>query len=105
MTETRYKPLGYHKIGESGPDRVELYGISRDDITGVSAPLPNPSCIERARPQLKNYIEQSNGVVEVILGHLEKQLKLENGTFSKLQSMTEPSGSILRMLKYDPQVS
>ncbi|CAD6447257.1 d64a0d03-433d-47bd-872e-8aec2a73f6e8 [Sclerotinia trifoliorum] len=97
-----YKPLGYHKIGKTG-DRVELYGISRDDITGVSEPLLNPFCIERSRPQLRNYIKQANAVVCVILGHLEKHLKLPLGTFSKLQPMTKPSGSVLRMLKYEPQ--
>ncbi|KAM0149819.1 hypothetical protein ACHAQE_003895 [Botrytis cinerea] len=98
----RYKPLGYHKIGKIG-DRVELYGISRDDITGASEPLANPSCIERCRPQLKTYIEQANEIVNNILGHLEKHLKLPLGTFSQLQPMTEPSGSVLRMLKYEPQ--
>ncbi|TGO11043.1 hypothetical protein BPAE_0966g00010 [Botrytis paeoniae] len=98
----RYKPLGYHKIGKVG-DRVELYGISRDDITGASEPLANPSCIERSRPQLKTYIEQANEIVNVILGHLEKHLKLPLGTFAQLQPMTEPSGSVLRMLKYEPQ--
>ncbi|KAA8572239.1 hypothetical protein EYC84_002865 [Monilinia fructicola] len=102
MVESSYKPLGYHKIGNTG-DRVELYGISRDDILGASDPLPNPSCIERSRPQLKTYIEQANGIVEVVLGHLEKHLKLPQGTFSKLQPMTKPSGSVLRMLKYEPQ--
>lgn len=104
MVESSYKPLGYHKIGNTG-DRVELYGISRDDILGASDPLPNPSCIERSRPQLKTYIEQANGIVEVVFGHLEKHLKLPQGTFSKLQPMTKPSGSVLRMLKYEPQVS
>ncbi|ESZ94249.1 hypothetical protein SBOR_5383 [Sclerotinia borealis F-4128] len=98
----RYKPLGYHKIGEIG-DRVELYGISRDDITGASEPLDNPPCIERSRPQLKTYIEQANGIVEFVLGHLEKHLELPQGTFSKLQPMTEPSGSVPWMLKYEPQ--
>ncbi|QSZ28661.1 hypothetical protein DSL72_003160 [Monilinia vaccinii-corymbosi] len=98
----RYKPIGYHKIGGTG-DRVELYGISRDDIFGASEPLPNPSCIERSRPQLRAYIEQANGVVEILLGHFEKHLRLPPGTFSKLQPMTEPSGSVLRMLKYEPQ--
>ncbi|KAK6592019.1 hypothetical protein H4I96_11879, partial [Botrytis cinerea] len=98
----RYKPLGYHKIGKIG-DRVELYGISRDDITGASEPLANPSCIERCRPQLKTYIEQANEIVNNILGHLKKHLKLPLGTFSQLQPMTEPSGSVLRMLKYEPQ--
>ncbi|KAB8300562.1 hypothetical protein EYC80_000720 [Monilinia laxa] len=102
MTKSSYKPLGYHKIGKTG-DRVELYGISRDDILGASDPLPNPSCIERSRPHLRTYIEQANGIVEVVLGHLEKHLKLPQGTFSRLQLMTEPSGSVLRMLKYEPQ--
>lgn len=99
-----YKPLGYHKIGKTG-DRVELYGISRDDILGASDPLPNPECIERSRPQLKTYIDTANRVVDVVLGHLERHLKLPQGTFAKLQPMTEPSGSVLRMLKYEPQVS
>lgn len=99
-----YKPLGYHKIGKTG-DRVELYGISRDDILGASDPLPNPDCIERSRPQLKTYIETANQVVDVVLGHLERHLKLPRGTFAKLQPMTEPSGSVLRMLRYEPQVS
>ncbi|TGO85489.1 hypothetical protein BPOR_0391g00010 [Botrytis porri] len=98
----RYKPLGYHKIGKFG-DRVELYGISRDDITGASEPLANPSCIERCRPQLKTYIEQANEIVNIILGHLEKHLKLPLGTFAELQPMMQPSGSVLRMLKYEPQ--
>ncbi|RAL59813.1 hypothetical protein DID88_000442 [Monilinia fructigena] len=74
MVEFSYKPLGYHKIGKTG-DRVELYGISRDDILGASDPLPNPSCIERSRPQLRTYIEEANRIVEVVLGHLEKHLK------------------------------
>ncbi|KAF7916061.1 uncharacterized protein EAE97_012152 [Botrytis byssoidea] len=98
----RYKPLGYHKIGKVG-DRVELYGISHDDITGASEPLANPGCIERCRPQLKTYIEQANEIVNIILGHLEKHLKLPLGTFAQLHSMTKPSGSVLRMLKYEPQ--
>ncbi|TEY29576.1 hypothetical protein BOTCAL_0938g00020 [Botryotinia calthae] len=98
-----YKHLGNLKIESGLPDRVEFYNIGRDDMTGVSEPLANPSCIEHARPLIKNYMQQANGIVELICGHFEKQLRLEKGTLTKLQSITEPSGTSLRMLRYEPQ--
>ncbi|KAJ8062280.1 hypothetical protein OCU04_008827 [Sclerotinia nivalis] len=98
-----YKHLGHLKIESGLPDRVEFYNVGRDDMTGVSAPRSNPPCIENARPQIKRYMEQANGIVDIICGHLEKQLRLEKGALTKLQPMTDPSGTALRMLRCEPQ--
>ncbi|PQE18295.1 2OG-Fe(II) oxygenase family protein [Rutstroemia sp. NJR-2017a WRK4] len=98
-----YKHLGNLKIESGLPDRLEFYNVGRDDITGVSAPLSNPRCIEDSRPRLKEYMKQAHAIIELICSHLEKQLRLEKGTLMKLQSFTEKSGTALRMLKYEPQ--
>lgn len=99
-----YKQRGNLKVESGLPDRVELYNISRDDINGISGPLSNPACIEHARPQIKKYIEQANELVELICAHLEKHLGLEKGVLMGLQPISTPSGTNLRLLRYEPQV-
>jgi len=71
---------------------------------GVSEQLPSPECIKTHRGDIKRYLEQANSVLEVLWAILERQLRLAPGTFTKLNSITSPSGTALRMLRYEPQV-
>lgn len=72
-------------------------------MTGVSAPLANPECIEAHRKELKSYLEQAHSVVGVVCSVLAKQLNLPPGTLDALQPLDKPSGTALRLLRYLPQ--
>ncbi|KAI0159975.1 putative oxidoreductase [Hypoxylon sp. FL1284] len=98
-----YKESGNLKIEDGRPDRVEFYNVGRDDMMGVSAPLPNPPCIEKKRPALKSYMEQAQSVVRLICDTLDSQLHLPSGTLASLQPLDKPSGTALRLLRYLPQ--
>ncbi|KAI1452443.1 putative oxidoreductase [Annulohypoxylon moriforme] len=98
-----YKEAGNLKIEDGRPDRVEFYNVGRDDMMGVSAPLSNPPCIEKARPALKSYMEQAHSIVKLICATLDSQLQLPSGTLASLQPLDKPSGTALRLLRYLPQ--
>lgn len=74
-------------------------------MLGVSKPLPNPTCIEAHRTDIKAYIQQAHSIVELICSHLDNQLHLAKGTLVSLQPLDKPSGTQLRMIRCLPQVS
>ncbi|KAH8690689.1 hypothetical protein BGW36DRAFT_389184 [Talaromyces proteolyticus] len=98
-----YKHLGNLKIEDGRPDRVEFYNVGQDDMTGVSATLPNPPLIEENRSDIKAYMQQAHVVTDLICDILDSQLRLPKGTLSSLQPQGRPSGTSLRMLRYPPQ--
>ena len=85
------------------PDRYEFYNTSQDDILGNSPARNNPIPIENNRATIRSYIHKAYNVIAVILTHLEKHLRLPEGTFASLQRQDIASGTAIRMLRYDPQ--
>lgn len=73
-------------------------------MLGVSEPLPNPSCIEAHRADIKAYMKQAHSIVLLICSYLDSQLHLAPGTLASFQPIDKPSGTHLRMLRGQPQV-
>jgi len=96
--------MGNLKIEDGRPDRIEFYNVGRDDMLGVSEPLPNPACIEAHRSDMKAYMGQAHSVVSLICSHLDKQLHIAPGTLASFHSIDKPSGTHLRMLRGQPQI-
>lgn len=82
-----------------------MYNVSRDDIFGIVPPRENPACIEERREEVKRYMEQADSIVGVICASLENALRLAPGSFSSLQPIEKPSGTALRLLRYETHVS
>ena len=72
---------------------------SVESMTGSSASLPNPRCLEALRrSNLEAYLEQAHSIVHLICTHLDYRLNIPKGTLSGLQPLDKPSGTNLRLL-------
>ncbi|GAB7359732.1 hypothetical protein MBLNU230_g6906t1 [Neophaeotheca triangularis] len=94
-----YKGLGAGIIDKSGTrDRNEFYNISKDDILGLSDPLPAPSCLQARsnRDLLETYIRQSHAIVTLLLSLLNDKLGLPTATLQNLHKLPSPSGDQVR---------
>lgn len=99
-----YKGVGLSKVDEEGtPDRCEFYGISKDDLFGLSTQLSSPSIIDSSRPLLKSFLTNNYELELLVLAHLEKHLALPAGALTSAHVLNKLSGDQVRILKYDPQ--
>ncbi|KAK4694431.1 hypothetical protein P7C71_g3159, partial [Lecanoromycetidae sp. Uapishka_2] len=98
-----YKAIGRTKIENGKPDCCEIYGVSQDDLLGLSEPRSNPEPFEVNRPVLKSCIKNMHSVTKTILDHLSKHLDLPPDTLSSMHSPSISSPSCLRFLHMPPQ--
>lgn len=91
------------KLADGRPDRLSFYTISQDDMLGNTPVRANPSPIESNRASISTYMNDAYKVCTLICTHLERHLHLVPGTLSALQPQNCPSGTGLRMLRYEPQ--
>ena len=100
----RYKAVGLSKVDSEGtPDRCEFYGISKDDLFGLSAQLPAPDIINTSRPLFQSFLSNNYKIELLVLQHLETHLALPPGAMTSLHPLDKLSGDQVRILKYDPQ--
>ncbi|KAG2420161.1 hypothetical protein HFD88_004961 [Aspergillus terreus] len=99
-----YKSQGAAIVDRQGnPDRNEFYNVSKDDILGVTAPLPAPDVLQSTRPTLESFIRSSHSIVTLILTLLNDQLGLPEATLTNLHRLHAQSGDQVRFIKAPPQ--
>ncbi|KAK6428642.1 hypothetical protein LTR95_015212 [Oleoguttula sp. CCFEE 5521] len=101
-----YKGIGAGVVDAQGTrDRNEFYNVSKDDILGISEPLPAPELLnsEDAREMLKGFMEGSHAIVSFILGLLNDKLGLPEGKLQSLHRLREVSGDQVRWVSAPPQ--
>ncbi|KAJ5701778.1 hypothetical protein N7488_009326 [Penicillium malachiteum] len=101
-----YKGQGAAVIDRNGNlDRNEFYNASKDDILGLSNPLPAPEILqqEKTRTLLQSFMLNSHKIVTLILSILNEKLGLQPNTLPNLHRQTSPSGDEVRWVKAPPQ--
>ncbi|KAL4947339.1 hypothetical protein BDW69DRAFT_178609 [Aspergillus filifer] len=99
-----YKAQGAAVVDRQGNlDRNEFYNISKDDIMGISKPLPAPDIIKNNRDTYKSFIERSHAIVTLILTLLDKSLDLPQCTLTSIHRLQAVSGDQVRLVKAPPQ--
>lgn len=104
VTARRYKGYGGGLVDKSGtPDRNEFYNTSKDDILGLSSPLPAPENLTQYRPLFASYMRRSHAVVALVLRILNARLGLPAGELENLHRLEARSGDQVRFVKAPPQ--
>ena len=101
-----YKGLGAGVIDKQGTrDRNEFYNISKDDMLGLSAPLPAPELLQQqtARDLLAGFVQKSHAIVALLLNILNAKLALPEGKLQSLHKLHSPSGDQVRWVHSPPQ--
>jgi isopenicillin N synthase-like dioxygenase len=107
----KHSYFGYKGVGdgiidkEGNPDRNEFWNVSKNDILGISDPIPNPEVLrkEENRALAKSYILRSHAVVTLILRILNDRLGLPEGTLQKHHRLNAISGDQVRWVRFPPQ--
>lgn len=101
-----YKGLGAGVVDKQGTrDRNEFYNISKDDMLGISAPLPAPELLQQqtSRDLLAGYVKKSHAIVTLLLGILNAKLGLPQGRLQSLHRLQAVSGDQVRWVNSPPQ--
>ncbi|KAJ5496893.1 hypothetical protein N7463_008880 [Penicillium fimorum] len=99
-----YKAQGAAVVDKQGNlDRNEFYNVSKDDILGVSDPLPAPETLHESRALLGSFMRGSHAIVTLILDILNDQLALPKDTLSNLHRQQAVNGDQVRFIKAPPQ--
>ncbi|KAJ5563709.1 hypothetical protein N7535_008873 [Penicillium sp. DV-2018c] len=99
-----YKAQGVSLVDKQGNlDRNEFYNVAKDDILGISDPLPAPDLLHQSRAELGSFMRGSHAIVTLILNILNDQLALPKDTLSNLHRQQAVSGDVVRFVKAPPQ--
>ncbi|PGH19571.1 hypothetical protein AJ80_03907 [Polytolypa hystricis UAMH7299] len=99
-----YKEAGAAVVDRQGNrDRNEFYNVSKDDMLGVSQPLPAPEILSNSRPLFKSFMVNAHSVVSLVLDLLNEHLQLAPGALSDLHRFQSRSGDQVRLIKAPPQ--
>ncbi|KAI5262490.1 Clavaminate synthase-like protein [Aureobasidium subglaciale] len=99
-----YKGYGQGVIDAEGTkDRNEFYNVSKDDILGLSEPLPAPEVLNPHRDLLRSFIQNSHAVVTMLLGLLNTRLSLPQDKLPSLHKLDSVSGDQVRWVHAPPQ--
>lgn len=101
-----YKGLGAGIVDAQGTrDRNEFYNVSKDDMLGISPPLPAPELLQRssARDLLAGYMKKSHAIVTLLLAILNTKLGLPEGKLQSLHGLQAVSGDQVRWVNSPPQ--
>ncbi|KAI1414510.1 Clavaminate synthase-like protein [Hypoxylon sp. FL1857] len=94
-----FKPLGQAKTETNVPDRYESFVIGQDGVMGNQPLQELPPAVHPHLPIIKSYLKHCKDIVALINSTLATQLGLPADTFTSLQSPTQLSGTIIRLLK------
>ncbi|KAK4697940.1 hypothetical protein P7C71_g212, partial [Lecanoromycetidae sp. Uapishka_2] len=99
-----YKGYGTSIIDKTGIlDRNEFYNVSKDDILGLSEPLPCPTVLKRQKVLLRSYMVSAHAIVCLLLEHLNRHLKLPPSKLASLHRLYKASGDQVRFVKAPQQ--
>lgn len=78
-----YKGYGAFKDRKGVKDRNEFWNVSKDDILGLTKPIPNPEILTKAesREKFRRYMLGSHTLVRLILFVLNRRLGLPEGVW------------------------
>jgi len=74
-------------------------------MLGNEAMGKNPQVIHDNRSKIISYLDHINPIIQILLVSLDSQLGLPEGTLASLQRVDEPSGTVIRMIRYPPQMN
>ncbi|KAE8360750.1 hypothetical protein BDV27DRAFT_167463 [Aspergillus caelatus] len=100
---TGYKSMGRLKTDDGKTDHMHLYSINQDDILGNRPPRTNAGPIESKRMQLQAFIRHCSAALGVVLGALDDQIGLEQGTLAAVSPLDDESETSVRLLCSPPQ--
>ncbi|CAF9931894.1 MAG: hypothetical protein ALECFALPRED_005121 [Alectoria fallacina] len=98
-----YKAAGIMKNEKGQPDRCEFFNVGQDDIRGNIPRRANPKPVQDNRETFMSFMDNASRVLFRIFGILEAQLGLPTGTLAALHRQDQPSGTVVRMIRYPPQ--
>ncbi|KAH7409881.1 hypothetical protein DE146DRAFT_742508 [Phaeosphaeria sp. MPI-PUGE-AT-0046c] len=104
-----YKGYGEGFIDKQGTrDRNEFYNISKDDVLGLSPPLPSPAVLNPHRALYKSYTHSSHAICMLITSLVSSRLPLTptaraSGALESLHRLSAPSGDQIRFVQAPPQ--
>ncbi|KAM0722655.1 hypothetical protein Q7P37_002096 [Cladosporium fusiforme] len=101
-----YKGIGAGVVDASGTrDRNEFYNVSKDDMLGLSPPLPAPEVLKKqiSRDLLAGFVRKSHAIATLLLGVLNDKLGLPEGKLQSLHRLEELSGDQVRWVRSRPQ--
>ena len=88
----------------TGNIRLKGYAkTSKDDILGISDPLPAPDVINQSRGQQESFMRGSHGIVSLVLNILNDKLALPENTLSSIHRLQAVGGDQVRFIKAPPQ--
>lgn len=103
--EDRYKAAGVLKNEKGQPDRCEFFDVGQDQLLGITPDRAYPKPVQDNREVFDSFLENASSVFFLIFGILEAQLRLSKGTIAALHRKDQPSGSVVRMIRYPPRCS
>ncbi|KAI4846582.1 Clavaminate synthase-like protein [Aureobasidium sp. EXF-8845] len=83
--------------------RSQTLQVSKDDILGLSEPLPAPELLSPHRELLKSFIQNSHALVSLLLSLLNRQLGLPRDQLPSLHRLASVSGDQVRWVHAPPQ--
>lgn len=99
-----YKGYGANVVDRSGNlDRNEFYNVSKDDMFGISKPIPAPGVLASRRELLRSFIGAAHGIVTLVLTLLNDHLRLPANTLQDMHRLEGHSGDQVRFIKAPPQ--
>lgn len=106
-----YKGYGEGIVDKNGTrDRNEFYNVSKDDVLGLSEPLPSPGCLsgQAERALFRSYLERSHTICNAVITLLSSRLSLtsvtkQNGGLQALHRLDSISGDQIRFVRAPPQ--
>lgn len=96
-----FKPRGAAKTETGAPDRFEWFNLGQDGLLGLSPLQPLPSTAQSRLPLFTSFLQHGQAVVSTVCRTLALQLELPADTFTALQPLTKPSGTVVRFIKAD----
>ncbi|KAE8380750.1 oxidoreductase [Aspergillus bertholletiae] len=102
---TRYKSIGTTQTEPGKFDHIYVYSVAQDNMLGNDSskpPLPHPETVTRKTAQIREFISGSHAVLDRVLASLDTGLGITPGTLSAMCPLTEPSGSLARLIWIPP---
>lgn len=91
------------KTDGGAPDHCEFYALRQDDLLGNTPTKQHISPIQKRTHVVATYVREAHRILVHILNALDAQLGLPVGTLAARMSPDRPSGSQLRLIRYEPQ--
>ncbi|KAE8382324.1 hypothetical protein BDV26DRAFT_299709 [Aspergillus bertholletiae] len=99
-----YKAQGAELVDQQGNvDRNEFYNVPRNDLLGITDPLPTPDVLKHHRGALQSLARTCHSIAGVLLEHLNTSLGLAQSKLLDLHRLDAPSDDIIRLIKAPPQ--